>query len=571
LKWFKYPAIFLDALKVHIEILKNYNYTFSKMNDISTSFFYEFSLMNRIFCLLMIVLIATSAIAQTGQLSGDLMLNANFFQRDTAINAANTPLYDNFLSSAEGWLTLGYTYNDFNALIRFDLFNNSNLINPQKAFTGQGLGFWQLRKNIKELTITAGSFYEQFGSGIVYRSYEDRFLGIDYATVGIKLDYKISDKWKATAFTGRQKIWFDFYKPIIKGARLEGSVTINDHFNINPGIAALNRTLDASSMNFVVSNLNTYPDSLKFCPKYNVYVGSFYNTTNYKNLSWYIEAAYKSSEATFNEENKLVNKPGSVLYSSLTYSRTGIGLTVQAKRTESFDLRTSPNERLLQGVLNYLPPLTRQNSFRLPARYNAAALALGEMAYQADLFITPYDGFTLTLNYSNVHDLNKRRLYEEYYSELEINKWKKMNIVVGYQLVYYNMEVYRVKPNEPSVIAHTPFIEYTYKITRKKSIRTELQYQNTKQDFGSWVWALVEYNLAPRFSVAVSDMYNIAPNAKNSPGENHYYNIFFAYNRNANRFTLAYVRQVEGVNCMGGVCRFEPAFSGVRFTVATSF
>lgn len=520
---------------------------------------------------LLLCLFVVQSFAQTGRLSGDLMLNANFFQRDTSINAANTPLYDNFLSSAEGWFTLGYNYKDFNALIRFDLYNHSNLINPQKAFTGQGLGFWQLRQQVKDLGITVGSFYEQFGSGIVYRSYEDRFLGIDYATVGIKLDYKITEKWKATAFSGRQKLWFDFYRPILKGARIEGSINVNDNLSFSPGVATLNRTLDASSMNFIVSNINTYPDSLKFCPKYNVYVGSFYNTTNYKNLSWYVEAAYKTAEATFNAENKLVNKPGSIFYTSLTYSRSGLGITVQAKRTESFDLRTSPNERLLQGVLNYLPPLTRQNSFRLPARFNAAALALGEMAYQADLFYTPVDGFTITLNYSNVHDLNKQRLYEEYYSELEINKWKKMNIVLGYQKVFYNMEVYRVKPGEPSAIAHTPFIEYTYKITRKKSIRTELQYQDTKQDFGSWVWALFEYNIAPRFSVAVSDMYNIKPNPKNSPGENHYYNVFFAFNKNANRFTLAYVRQVEGVNCMGGVCRFEPAFSGVRFTVASSF
>ncbi len=513
----------------------------------------------------------TESFAQSGQLSGDLMLNANFFQRDTSINAANTPLYDNYLSSTEGWFTLGYTYNDFNAIVRFDLFNNSNLINPQKAFTGQGLGFWQLRKSIKDLTITAGSFYEQFGSGIVYRSYEDRYLGIDYATVGIKLDYKISENWNITAFSGRQKLWFDYYKPILKGARMEGNIKVNDNLSFLPGIATLNRTLDASSMNFIVSNLNTYPDSLKFCPKYNVYVGSFYNTTNYKNLSWYIEGAYKSSEAMVNADNKLVNKPGSVLYSSLTYSRSGLGITVQAKRTESFDLRTSPNERLLQGVLDYLPPLTRQNSFRLPARYSAAALALGEMAYQADIFYTPVDGFTLTLNYSNVHDLNNVRLFEEYFSEIEINKWKKMNIVVGFQQLFYNIEVYRLKPGAPPVVASTPFIEYTYKISKKKSIRTELQYQNTKQDFGSWLWFLAEYNIAPRYSFAVSDMYNVNPNLANVNGAHHYYNVYFAYTRNASRFTIAYVKQVEGVNCMGGVCRFEPAFSGVRFTIASSF
>ena len=37
------------------------------------------------------------------------------------------------------------------------------------------------------------------------------------------------------------------------------------------------------------------------------------------------------------------------------------------------------------------------------------------------------------------------------------------------------------------------------------------------------------------------------------------------------RFTAGYIRQVEGVNCTGGVCRVEPAFSGVRLTLTTNF
>jgi hypothetical protein len=38
-----------------------------------------------------------------------------------------------------------------------------------------------------------------------------------------------------------------------------------------------------------------------------------------------------------------------------------------------------------------------------------------------------------------------------------------------------------------------------------------------------------------------------------------------------NRITLGYVRQVEGINCTGGVCRLEPAFNGVKATLTSSF
>ena len=43
------------------------------------------------------------------------------------------------------------------------------------------------------------------------------------------------------------------------------------------------------------------------------------------------------------------------------------------------------------------------------------------------------------------------------------------------------------------------------------------------------------------------------------------------YVKNANRFQLRYVKQVEGIVCSGGICRLEPAFSGVKFSMSSNF
>jgi len=43
------------------------------------------------------------------------------------------------------------------------------------------------------------------------------------------------------------------------------------------------------------------------------------------------------------------------------------------------------------------------------------------------------------------------------------------------------------------------------------------------------------------------------------------------YTYRANRFSLAYVKQVEGINCAGGICRYEPTFHGVRLQLSSSF
>jgi hypothetical protein len=141
---------------------------------------------------------------------------------------------------------------------------------------------------------------------------------------------------------------------------------------------------------------------------------------------------------------------------------------------------------------------------------------------------------------------------------------------VGAQYIFYNQQIYLSEPL-PNQTAITPFTELTYRLTRKTSLRFELQYQHTDEDYGSWAFALAEYNIAPRWSFSISDMYNIDPNPEKADEKNHYYNLFAAYTKNANRFSLAYVRQVAGINCTGGVCRYEPAFSGLKFSLTSSF
>ncbi len=122
------------------------------------------------------------------------------------------------------------------------------------------------------------------------------------------------------------------------------------------------------------------------------------------------------------------------------------------------------------------------------------------------------------------------------------------------------------------MLSYIPFFEVVYKIDKKKSIRTEWEFQSTAQDYGSWIFGLVEFNIAPKWSFAVSDMYNVTPGPLAPPGNGlNYYNIFMAFTKGPHRFTLSYVKQVEGINCTGGVCRYEPAFSGIKFGVTSQF
>ncbi len=534
-----------------------------------------------------------------GRISGSLEGNANFFMRDSLIGAANTPQYDRQLYGADAWMNLQYSNWGFDFGLRFDLFNNSNLLNPTSSYTDQGIGNWFVRKRINKLGITVGYMYDQIGSGIIFRAFEERPLLIDNALVGLRLTYDIAPNWVIKGFTGRQKQQFDAYRSIIKGFSLEGFVTgdSTSTWSLAPGIGVVNRTLDDASMNSLVATLNTYPKEDVFVPKYNNYAFSAYNTLHAGPFSWYVEGAYKTKDA-INDPlgvivrdsvgvvgDKFINRPGSVLYTSLSYAAKGLGITLEAKRTENFSFRTRPQEQLNRGLVNFLPPMTRVNTYRLTARYNAATQELGELAFQADARYSPNKKWSFNVNYSFINRLDSVKLYRELFTEITYKYERKWTLTGGVQIQNYNQEIYEFKPEVPIVETLIPYLDFLYKIDRKKSVRFEAQYMfigddakaGAKQDYGDWAFALIEFNIAPNWTFTAADMYNVSP-GKNSPKDSngdglslHYPRFDVFYTIKSSRFSLSYVKQVEGVVCTGGICRLEPAFSGVKFTVNTTF
>lgn len=466
---------------------------------------------------------------------------------------------------------------DFEAGLRFDMFLNSNVFNPREAYNGTGIGYWYVAKRFNKLKVTGGYFYHQFGVGIPYRAYEERALGIDNATLGVLAEYDITDFFRLTGFAGVVKNRLSLYKPVMKGVNLDFNFRLGDNVTMLPGASIVNRTLDEESMSLIVGTIESYPEDERFIPKYNTYVFHAYNTLNYKNFSWVIEAAYKTSEAIVGEDGStLENSAGNVVYSTLTYAKSGIGVTLALKRTDKFSFRTSPNENpvLLQGLVNFIPPTQRQNSLRLTSRYNAVTQEYEESAAALDVTYTPKKGHYMHFSFSEVWNNDfTEHFFTEAYVDYEFKKSRKFKALVGFQYINYNQTFYEDKPaGKESVKTYTPFLHLTWNIDRKKSLRFEFQYQSAKKDFGQWLYGLVELTIAPKWSFSVSDMWNFSTNPTNPSSKNiHYYSVYSSFTHKSHRFSLSYVKQVEGIVCTGGVCRFEPAFNGVRFQMLTNF
>ena len=531
---------------------------------------------------------------EKGEFSGNFQTNNQFYVKDSAIGA-NTTQYQKELSSTDAWLLMNYKYSGYNVTVRFDLFNNSPLLNPQEAYTKSGIGMWSVTKSFENMDITAGYFYDQFASGMVFRAYEDRNLGLDFAVQGARLRWRPTPNTTVKAFTGLQKFRFDLRPVVLKGINAEHLFEINENLSITPGISAVNRTIDKGTMDVIASTINNYDLENRFLPKYNVFAYNVYNTLRYKNISWSMEYALKSSEAVVNPNNgRMELHDGKVLLTSLSYSTKGFGINAQYRYIDKFSLRTSPLENQNLGMVAYLPSITKQNVYRLLARYNAFTQEFGENGLQVEMSYKPKflkkHQTQLNFNYSLATGLNNfngntlgfsakdtSRYFREYNIEVLHRFTKKFKLSLGYQVINYDQQLFEAKPGVPYVVSHTFFGEATYKFTPTHSMRFEGQYLTTKQDLGSFVNGLVEFNMAQHYSFSIGDMVNIKPGYRNTPQAGtdfklvHYYSFFMAYTHKNTRVTGGYIRQVEGVNCTGGVCRVEPAFNGVRLTLVTNF
>lgn len=535
-------------------------------------------------------LTVASSAQDKGVFSGNFQSNFSVFLKDSLIGAteAASPQYGRQISSSEAWLFLNYDIKGFHFAARYDLFNNSNLLNPSGAYTGQGIGFWQIKKSIGDLELTAGSFYDQFGSGILFRAFENRLIGIDYAMQGLRAKYRIGDDITIKAFTGKQKGFqdnrFGTSPQIIKGINAEKNTIFENGVVLNTGVSAINRTLDENTMSQLVTEINALPLEQRFYPKYNVYGMNGYFDLNWKNFGVSGEYNFKTQEALRDRLGELFSSNGSVLLGSVSYSKRrlgknkkgGIGINAQYRRMENFPLTVSPYVSLLNGIITYQPSFSRQASYRMLARYQAPGQFLGENAYQAELLYSLNKKTSLQVNYSDIKTLDGVQLFSEKYAKVERKFNKKWKGKVGLQSVVYNQPIYEGKDSTyPNVETITPFFEVTYKINRKNSLRLETQYLSTKQDLGSFYHGILEWNSSPKFTVAISDMINTDPVRKVNPTLAnqvlHYPSFFVKYNVKTTSFTAAYVKQVEGVNCTGGICRLEPAFSGLRFTLSTQF
>lgn len=537
-----------------------------------------------------------NVLAQTNNLPfevhGNFQMDAQYYRPDSLIGAPEVP--ESILSNGFGNLIV--SRDRFSAGIRYESYLNP-LLGFDSRYKGSGITYRYASYTVDELEVTLGNFYDQFGSGLIFRSYEERSLGIDNAMDGIRVKYNPHPGIYLKGIIGEQRFFFDKGPGIVRG--------FDSEFSLSEAIKGWGEkktryTIGASA----VSKYQKADDPIYKIPN-NVLALAGRTTISRGGMRFYGEYAYKVNDPSL--ENATLAFPSGIYkngygaYLNATYTQKGLGISVSAKHIDNMPFRSDRGASGNVLSINYLPALTKQQTYRLATLYPYASQAKGEAAFQAEIFYNFKKGSTLggtngtyvSINYSKSANLDTTgtndgmayttnvektwsNLFSEfsgsrYFEEASIEIQKKVNkdlkLILNYIYTVYDQNL--TGEGKDTVTAHTAIAEVQYKISKTHSVRGELQHLYTLSDRGSWVLALLEYSISPNWFFAAFDEYNYGND--DSAKRIHYWNASMGYTRGANRVSIGYGKQRQGLLCVGGVCRNVPASNGLSLSITSSF
>ena len=521
----------------------------------------------------------------SGEIHGDFDLNMQSYQEDELIGAEAAD--EIILNNA--YLNINYTKGDFVAGLRYESYLNA-LLDFDDNYKGNGIPFRYISYTIDGLEVTAGNYYEQIGGGLIFRSYENKGLGIDNAMDGIRLKYKPLKGVYLKTFIGKSRTYFTYADGIIRGADAE--VNINEALNLE------------SKTKIIIGQgiISRFQKDIN--PKFKLpqNVAAYSSRLNIINGGWNYSGEYaiKLNDpvgSLTTEGNNYAN--GNALTSSLTYSKRGFGIVAEMHRVDHMEFR-SDRAKEKQYIINYIPTLTKQHTYTLLALFPSATQTEGEFGAQIDVFYKIKKGSLLggkygtkiIFNFSRINALNGGNSYlndnmehspmffsvkgeELYYRDLNLEVYKKVNKKIKLTGVLakqsYNKDVLEGKtPGTYGVVESTIAIaDISYKIKKGHTFRVELQELLTNGSEGSWSMGLAEYTISPNWFFAVQDMYNWGNHEISK--QLHYVNINFGYLKGANRIEIGYGKKRAGIFCVGGVCKEVPSSNGFSLAISSSF
>lgn len=531
--------------------------------------------------------VASSASAQKGvTVHGSVQADFLFPEEDAAIGTEKykSKVLDN------DYATVGLFSKWVDAGLRVEYMQHP-LPGFEPEFKGWGVPNIFVKGKFNGVDVTAGSIYEQFGSGMILRTYEDRSLGIDNSIMGGRVKVNALKGFRFTALGGLQRVFWDWSKR----SRIYGADVEWDANQYIKGLAKRD-IIWTFGVSYVLkheddeeilvpgtnSKLNLPTNVSAFDARTHFYKGG---------LDLQLEYAWKGQDPS--ADNHYTYRHGQALMISGSYSKPGWSVFLQAKRSDNMSFRSKRKQQLSAAFINNLPPFAYQHTYALAAMYPyATQMAPGEYALQGSFAYSFKRGTAMGGKYGTKFKLNASyicgidrkviegtlpgtdwyepgasKIGQAYYADFNLQMDKKVSRSVNFNFMYmfqrYNQTV--VEGHGGMISSNIFVAEGKFKLNRKLTLRCELQYLQTPDDKRDWCYGLAELSVLPYLMFTVSDQWNHGSSML------HYYMATVTGTYKSNRLMLGYGRTRAGYNCSGGVCRYVPASRGFSLSYTYNF
>lgn len=504
------------------------------------------------------------------------------------------------------------TYKQWEAGLRYE-YQQQPLPGFEKDFTGHGLPYAYLRGRMGRFDVTLGSYYEQFGSGFILRTYEAPTLGIDSHLRGLRLALDAGAGVQIKAIAGRQRHYWSTNPANIFG--LDGEWTLPQlafvpQSRIILGASWVGKHEKQDNITRIVSRSGeAYPLRQQLIQPLWVQAFDVRLAFHQRHFNTLLEYAVKGQDPSF--DNGYTYGLGSAWLLSTSYSRRGVSALLQAKRAENMSFRSQRSGNLSPSMLNHLPPFTPQPTYALTTLYPYATQSVpGEWAFQGEFScalpkrsrLGGRYGTTMKLHASQIFALGLKSIAsaspfertnaaligtdgaqsqgffafgQTLYREIGVDLDRRLSRPLHLHLSYLH-QVYdktAIEGKGGNILTHIGIGELRWKASRNLGIRTELQYLHTLQDQGDWTSALVEISAFHDWMFTLANQYNahVYSSALHRESAVHYLQGFLTYTAGMHRLQIGYGRTRAGYNCAGGVCRYIPAQRGWTLSYNLTF
>lgn len=540
-----------------------------------------------------------SNLSDTGPISGNFQVLWQSYAEDDRIGAVVPPEKTGY--NAFG--NLLYNQGGFSAGIRYESYLNAVLGFPGR-FKGSGVGYRFARyvSPSQKIDVTIGNFYEQFGSGIVLRSYEERALGIDNAMDGLRVILRPLSGLQIKTIYGKQR--FDFNDGLINGdgivRGIDVDLDINSLFSESGGNDWKTKVnLGANFVSKFQSGGTITSDTLTLILPENV--GAWSYRLDLMRKGWSVGAEYAGKINDPSADNGYTYRQGEALMAYLGYTKRGLGISIQAKTVDNMSFRSDRDVLLFDSPINFIPAITQQHTYNLAATlYPYATVISGESSFSGEVFyklkkgsfLGGKYGTNLSVSFSAANGLDTTNLsgirgivegYErqswgfgstKFVRDLNIQISRKVSKEFKWKYTFYNLEFNTLTTPVTTtfkgiVYADIHVLETQWKTAKRESLRTEFQLLLTDQDKKDWGTILAEYTWSPHWVLSVIDQYNFG----NPNEDNRVHYLFGSVGRidGTHRLSIGYGKRREGIFCIGGVCRAVPASNGFEVNFTSSF